>query len=132
MPDSRDDYNKAYRKQYKVRNKRISITVSNAEYEALSHTADIEHKKVTALVKDYAFASLSGSLAMPRHLQEELNKLTLLIRNIANNVNQIARHSNRVQSLIDDDEHGLLLHLQSLEAEIHAFTRDQLKGDNST
>jgi hypothetical protein len=132
MTNDRDDYLKGYRQQYNAQNKRISITVSNAEYEALSHTARQEHKKVTALVKDYAFASLAGSLAMPRHLQEELQQLGLLIRNIANNVNQIARHSNRVQALVDGDEHNLLTHLQSLEKEVIAYTSGQYSKSSDT
>ena len=131
MTESRPDYIKRYREEYNTQHKRISITVSNAEYEALSHMAGVEHKKVTALVKDYAFASLSGGLAMPRHLQEELQQLTLLIRNIANNVNQLARHSNRIQSLVANDEHSLLKHLQSLEEQIHAYTHGQLNGRDS-
>lgn len=132
MTDTRDDYHKAYRQQYKAQNKRISITVSNAEHEALSHMARQEHKKITTLVKDYTFASLGQRLAMPRHVQEELQQLSLLIRNIANNVNQIARHSNRVQELVADDEQSLLLHLQSLEAQIIAYTKRQFSKSMDT
>lgn len=131
MTDVTHDYRKAYREQYKTQNKRISITVSNAEYDALAHVARQENKKVTSLVKEYAFASLSGSLAMPQHVQEELHALSLLIRNIANNVNQIARHSNRVQELVERDEYNLLLHLKSLEEQITQYTEGQLKPDNS-
>jgi len=121
MRQSRDDYIKSYRQEYKTRTKRVSITLSNAEY-----VAKAEGKKVTALVKEYAFASLSGGLAIPTHLQEELKQLSLLIRNIANNVNQIARHSNRVGDLIADDEQSLLSHLKPLEDEIYAYTRREL------
>lgn len=136
MTDARDDYLKQYRQHYNAHNKRISITVSNAEYQALSHMARQEDKKVTALVKDYAFASLSQQLAMPKQVQDELQQLRLLIRTIANNVNQIARHSNRVHDLVADDEHSLLLHLQSLEAQIMAYTQGQFAkptdvGDDS-
>ena len=128
MSQSRDDYIKSYRQEYKTRTKRVSITLSNAEYDALEYVAKAEGKKVTALVKEYAFASLSGGLAMPTHLQEELQQLSLLVRNIANNVNQIARHSNRVGDLIADDEQSLLTYLKSLEDEIYAYTRREL-GD---
>jgi len=121
MRQSRDDYIKSYRQEYKTRTKRVSIALSNAEY-----VAKAEGKKVTALVKEYAFASLSGGLAIPTHLQEELKQLSLLIRNIANNVNQIARHSNRVGDLIADDEQSLLSHLKPLEDEIYAYTRREL------
>ena len=126
MSQPRDDYIKSYRQEYKTRTKRVSITLSNAEYDALEYVAKAEGKKVTALVKEYAFASLSDGLAMPTHLQEELKQLSLLVRNIANNVNQIARHSNRVGDLIADDEQSLLTHLKSLENEIYAYTRRKL------
>ena len=130
MSDKRDDYQRQYRQQYNAKNKRIAITVSNAEYEALSLVARQEHKKVTALAKEYTFASLSGGLAMPKHVQDELNQLSLLIRNIANNVNQIARHSNRIGDLLADDEQSLLTHLKSPEDEIYAYTRRELGEDN--
>ena len=67
---------------------------------------------------------------MPTHLQEELKQLSLLVRNIANNMNQIARHSNRVGDLITDDEQSLLTHLKSLENEIYAYTRRKLGEKN--
>lgn len=130
MSESRDDYIKSYRQEYKTRTKRVSITMSNAEYDAFNYVARSENKKVTALVKEYAFASLSGGLAMPTHLQEELKQLSLLVRNIANNVNQIARHSNRVSDLLVDDELNLLTHLKSLEDEIYAYTRRELGEKN--
>lgn len=56
MSQSRDDYIKSYRQEYKTRTKRVSITLSNAEYDALEYVAKAEGKKVTALVKEYAFA----------------------------------------------------------------------------
>ena len=131
MPDQKSDYQRQYRREYSQRKKRISITVSNAEYDALAFTALGEQKKVTTLVREYALVSLSGGSRIPTGIKAELQELSLLIRNIANNVNQIARHSNRIQELVDDDENNLLLYLKSLEENVMTFTEGQFSEDNS-
>ncbi len=125
MDDSRSDYQKSYRKQHAEKHRRISISVSNAEYSAFEHVARREDTKVTTLVRDYAFAGLTNTLSVPKELQEELQDLRFLIRNIANNVNQAAHYSNTIRALAD--ENGLLMEIKKLEDTIHSFVQERMK-----
>lgn len=131
MDNEKREYQKQYRREYRQLKKRVSITLSNAEYEALSFVAQQEDKKVTTLVREYTLTSLSGNPRVPESLKADLKELSLLIRNIANNVNQIARHSNRIHDLVSDDEHNLLLYLQSLDRHVKQFVKGQLDRDKS-
>lgn len=126
MDDSRSDYQKTYRKHYAEGHRRISISVSIAEYSALEHVARKEGVKVTSLVHDYAFAGLSNTLLVPKELQAELQDLRFLIRNIANNVNQAAHHSNALRHVVDENE--LLQEIKKLEDTIHDFVQARLKS----
>ena len=62
---------------------------------------------------------------MPPAIEQELKELRLLMRNIANNVNQMARHSNTIRHV--DDEQGLFKHLHLLEETILTYTRNRLR-----
>lgn len=125
MDDNRSTYQKSYRKRHAERHRRISISVSNAEYSALEHMARRENTKVTTLVRDYAFAGLSTTLFVPNELKGELQQLSFLVRNIANNVNQAAHYSHTLRQVAD--ENGLLQQIKKLEETIHAFVQERMK-----
>ncbi|MBF0264123.1 MAG: hypothetical protein HQL46_02545 [Gammaproteobacteria bacterium] len=125
MDETQSDYQKNYRKQYAKSHRRISISVSNDEYKAFSHLANKEKTKVTTLIKDFAFAGLSGNLAVPKDLKKELQELKFLIRNIANNVNQAAHYSHTIRALAD--ENGLLNQIKQLEETVQDFVQEKMK-----
>jgi len=125
MNDTRREYQKSYRKEHAERHRRISISVSSAEYAALQHLARKEKTKVTSLVKEYAFAGMSGTLAVPKELLDELQQLRFLIRNIANNVNQAAHYSHTIRQLAD--ERGLLVQIKQLEDTVHDFVQERMQ-----
>jgi len=125
MDEQQSEYQKKYRKQYAESHRRISISVSNDEYKAFSYLANKENIKVTTLVKDFAFAGLSNTLAVPKDLQKDLQDIKFLIRNIANNVNQAAHYSHTIRTLVD--ENGLLNQVKHLEDTVHDFVQQRLK-----
>lgn len=123
--ETRAEYQKMYRKEYAARHKRISITVSSDEYRALQHLAQREQERITTLVKELTFAGVSQQLATPKEMTDELRQLSFLIRNIANNVNQAAHHSNTIRQLVD--EQGLLNHIKQLEDTIQAYVQGRMR-----
>lgn len=125
MSDKRSDYQKTYRQKYSEKHRRISISVSNAEYSALEQMARREDMKVTTLVREYTFAGLTNTLCVPKELMEELQQLRFLVRNIANNVNQAAHYSNTLRKVAD--ENGLLQSIKKLEDTIHDFVQERMK-----
>jgi hypothetical protein len=119
------DNRKLYNKEYSQRTNRVSLTFTNAEYAELEKRAKAENVKPTTLVKNMALAYHQQAPIIPETIKEELQELRFLIRNVANNINQIAHHSNTIQRLAD--ENGLLLEIQKMEKTINDFVLQKLK-----
>lgn len=102
MPtDSRKQYQARYRKSYRQRTRRVSVSLSLAEYARLERAAAQFSERATTHLKRRAFAHLDDAVLVPPELGERLQDLVFLIRNIATNVNQMARHSNEIQAVLD-------------------------------
>jgi hypothetical protein len=123
MPIS--DQRKIYNREYQERMHRIAVTLTPTEYRELSKRAQAEGVKTTTLVKNMAIAYHQGQAVMPEAVQSELQELRFLLRNVANNINQIAHHSNIIRRLAD--ENGLLMEIQKMETTIHDFVTQKLK-----
>ena len=117
MPIS--DKRKIYNREYQERTHRVSVTLNETEYRELEKRALNENVRVTTLVKNMTLAYHQGQAIIPENLQTELQELRFLLRNVANNINQIAHHSNTIKGLVD--ENGLLLEVQKMEKTIYAF-----------
>jgi len=126
ISDKRKLYNQQYKSEYKERIKRVSLTFSNNEYAEIEKRAKSEGVKPTALIKNMAIAYHQQSVIMPESIKAELQELRFLVRNVANNINQIAHHSNTIQRLAD--ENGLLLEIQKMENTINDFVNQKLKS----
>jgi hypothetical protein len=123
MPIS--DQRKIYNREYQERTHRIAVTLTPTEYRELTKRAQAEGVKTTTLVKNMAMAYHQGQAVVPEAVQSELQELRFLLRNVANNINQIAHHSNIIHRLVD--ENGLLLEIQKMETTIHDFVTQKLK-----
>ena len=102
-------YKKAYRKGYKkfydatVKKKRISITVSEKEYQKLEATAQKHQQKITSFVKTASMAYIDKKYVYPE--KETMENLIVSLNRIGNNINQIAYHINstgRTEMFYDD------------------------------
>ena len=124
MDSNRTSYQKAYRKRYG--SKRVNLTLSPEEYRTFLAAANKDKQKLTSYIKSLAVSALENQAHIPQSLQAELQTLRFAILNIANNVNQIAHHSNRVRGLTAHDEHNLLLHIKQLDDVVQAYTAGQI------
>lgn len=124
----RTEYHKEYRKTYDKEKRRINVTVSHAEYKALKKLADKEETKVSTLVKDMSIAYMQKETFVPVEINEELIAVKVLIRNIANNINQIAHHSNIVKGIVNEND--LMKELQKMENIIDDYTLKKIKEHN--
>jgi len=109
--------------------RRISISLSQAEFRQLSTLAKRESMKPTSFVRNLTKATLLRQVHLPANIEAELKTLRFAIRNIANNVNQIAHHSNTVHMMTVADENNLLQHLQQLEQAVQSYTEGQIMGE---
>jgi hypothetical protein len=74
-----------------------------------------------------AIAYQQESFLLPQSQLDKLDEFVYLIRNIANNINQIAHHSNSVKTVVDDGR--VFEHLKSMEDQVKNFiTQPYKKG----
>lgn len=114
----RREYLKEYRKEYKGRTKRVSLTFTNSEYLAFEKAASNAGEKPAPFIKTLAMQSLHKSVKLPAHIEDDLATISRLVRSVANNMNQIAHHSNRVREVLDETQP--LLELQKLDKSLRA------------
>ena len=110
---------KAYLQSYQANTHRVAITLTSTEYAELEKRAKAEGVKPTTLVKNMAIAYHQGQAITPEPILKELQELRFLLRNSANNINQIAHHSNTVGRLVD--ENGFLDEVRKMETTINEF-----------
>ncbi len=126
MDEKRKAYLKQYKKHYKA--KRVNLTLSRDEYR--DFLAQAKNTKITTYVKRLALAGLHSQTMIPEHLETELKTLCFAIRNIANNVNQIAHYSNLVRTVSTANENNLLQHIKQLEKAVEEYTKGQINQSN--
>lgn len=124
----RDAYQREYRQKYKDQAKRVNLTFGVSEYRSIARAATSSGDPVAAYVKRMALAAHQGTAeaSVPEDVLEELADLSRVVRTIANNVNQMARHSNRIGQVLDEQE--VFLHIQQLETELRRVVVDASQG----
>ena len=122
---NRKEYYKKYNQEKRKNLKDVHIYLTKEQYSYFEKVAEKEGLTVTSLIKAMALLQAEKTYYLPKEIQEKLNEFVFLIRNIANNVNQIARHSNTIKDLTD--EHGLLNYLQKLETEVKEYVKKETK-----
>jgi len=117
----RTAYQKEYWSNYKTKKKRIQprINLSESEYIIFHQLAEDENTSVSKLIKNMALAYQQESFLLPQSHLEKIEEFIHLTRNIANNINQIAHHSNSIKSVVNEGR--IFEHLKSLEDEFKNF-----------
>jgi len=127
--DNRKEYQKAYWEKYNSKKRRSQprINLSDSEYKIFNQLAKKEGISVSKLIKNMAIAYQQESFLLPQSQIDKLDEFVYLIRNIANNINQIAHHSNTVKTVVDDGR--VFEHLKSMEVQVKNFiTQPYKKG----
>lgn len=128
---AREQYQRDYRQQYKDHAKRVNLTFSLAEYRGIARAAKDAGSPVAAYVKRLALEAHDGRSSAPEEIAEQLADLERVIRTIANNVNQMARHSNRIAHVLDEQE--VFLNIHALQSELQqAISRAASEAGSSS
>jgi len=85
---------KEYLKEYSKRVKRVSVTLTLKEYKILEREAKKYGLKPTTFLKEAFFKCLDDEKFLSKTQEDELKNFVRAIRGIANNINQMAKHSN--------------------------------------
>ncbi|MCI5165521.1 MAG: plasmid mobilization relaxosome protein MobC [Candidatus Electrothrix sp. GM3_4] len=112
---NRKEYFKKYNQEKRKKLKDVHIYLTPEEYNFFERIAKKEGVKTTKIIKEMALSQAGKTFYLPQEKQEKLSEFVFLMRNLANNVNQIAKHSNTVKSLSAESENNLLSYLRELE-----------------
>ena len=104
VPPNREEKNKqksrymslVYRKE---RAKYVNCALSLDEYTVLQRRAKTDGCTPTAYLRKSAFAYLEQKQLFPKEIEVRLGDLVVLLRNMASNLNQIARRTNQTTKL---------------------------------
>jgi len=119
-----DTKRKQYLDEYKKKTKRVSITLSLQEYRTLEAQAKKFGLKPTTFLKQKCFNSFDDKRFLSTQQQEDLKEFVRLIRSIANNVNQMAKHSNIFSAILN--KKSVMQNLEFMEKKVIEFvTRDK-------
>ncbi len=122
----RTSYDKRYRADYAGRVTYINVSFPNDVIAKLAARADRDGIRIAPLVRELALAQLEQTAFVSPTIEGKLDQLRWLMSNIANNVNQMARHSNQLRVMVDEED--LLVHLEKLERLVVDYTLDRLKA----
>lgn len=125
MNTKKTNYQQQYMEEFRRQHKRVELNLTLPQYRAFQKAALAEQLSVSQTIKNMAVAYEQQSYFIPLELKDKLDTLHFLIRNVANNVNQIAHRSHTLQVMVD--EHNLLLELKKLEDMVTQFTLAGLK-----
>jgi hypothetical protein len=95
------------------------VSIPLGLYQEFSAFAEAQGMSLSALLREATDLQMRSVQLKSRDVSEELKELRFLLANIANNVNQIARHSNRIKQVLD--ENAVLQQIQSLEQTVEDF-----------
>lgn len=114
---------KRYLDEYIDKRKRVNISLSADEFSKISYLADLNNTKPTSFIAQLVQHHLNKSPFISSQLQDEIKDMKFLLRNIANNINQIAHRSNTLKVMVD--ERDLLMELKKLEDGIASFIQKE-------
>ena len=114
---------KQYLDEYIDKRKRINISLSADEYSKISYLSDLNNTKPTSFITQLVQHHLNKSPFISSQLQDEIKDMKFLLRNVANNINQIAHRSNTLKVMVD--ERDLLMELKKLEDGIASFIQKE-------
>jgi len=121
------NYQKLYRQEYKKHKKRLSLTFDTEEYQSLLFYFSGSDTKITQQLKHTLISHVNNKPIIPKATQEKLNEFVFLIRNIANNTNQIAKQSNFLKSVISSK--NVFKQLHALEQSVKEFIERKATHD---
>jgi len=124
-------YFKEYKKDYLKSNKRVEVYLPLSEYEAFQKIAKEQGygNKVGKVVKEFALDYRKNRYKYPPELKENLDNLTFLLRNVANNINQMAHLSNSTKQVVDD--YKIFEHLKQMEDSINRYVNTKVSEDDN-
>ena len=123
-------YMRDYWRKYNQRKKYIKCSLENSQYQSLEQYAKKAGMKPATFLRAAAFAYMNQRQLLPKSVTDRLPSLISFIRNIANNLNQIARHTNTFKKTTIYDLLKARNNVLAFEDKILSFINASLKDGN--
>ncbi len=78
---------------------RLTVRLSPQQKRNLKKKAKEYGYSLSGILREAAFAYFDQETVLPKEILSQANILTVLLRNIGTNINQIARHTNRTKNV---------------------------------
>lgn len=126
-----NDYHKLYYRKYKQRKRRGNLVLSLEEYSLLKKLAVQNKRSLPNQIKQMVFAYHHCRYLVPTDITARLDQINFILRNVGNNVNQIAAKmntdalyseipSNRILQVLD----GIFDGLSRLEKQVQDYIQE--------
>jgi len=112
----RREYLKKKNQERKKTHTRFELSIPNSQAQPFKSLAKKEGVSANTLILRFAQAYLDESYIVPKRLKKRLDEHNFLIRNVANNVNQIAHSSNIFNTA---EKQAVLKNLEELNELVH-------------
>lgn len=123
MPSNSKEYQRAYRAKTKGTRTVVSVAMNEDDHADILSFAKTNGMPVSTLLREATLHQARQSQLQSPAVADELKELGFLLSNIANNMNQIAHHSNRVKHVVD--ENGVLERFMELDKLITDFANSR-------
>ncbi len=125
MPSNSAEYQRQYRAKNRKSRREVSVSLPISLHREFSAFAKKQKMSLSALMRESTDLQIRGCQLKSSSIEAELKELRFQISGIANNVNQMARHSNTVKQVTD--ENAVFQKLHELEQLVTDFTNTRLK-----
>jgi len=119
----RKQYLKQKNQERKKTHTRFELSLPNAQAKPFQKLARKEGVKPNTLILRFAQAYMDETYIVPKALKKRLDEHNFLIRNIANNINQIAHSSNIFH---DAEKQNILKHLEQLNTTVQVLVNENV------
>lgn len=116
-------YMKEYIPQYLKQKKRFNLTFEINDFKRIEAHAKACGLTPTAFLRESVLYYLAGTRLPTDDEKQALSELIFLLRNLGNNLNQIAKHCNTYQKLV----FGNFMHTRKLLADLEAIVETAVK-----
>ena len=110
-------YMKAYKQAYNQTHKRVKLTFRNEEYEKVLRQAQKAKKPLAAYIKECFYSYINSEYLTAD--DNQVSELGGLLRQIGNNINQVARWANQNRYIQPDNIHYIYNQLKFIQDKIN-------------
>jgi hypothetical protein len=112
---------------HKAKRSRVYISLSDTELDKLKKLSYKEGMKPATFAKKSLKQSIDSIENIPESVNNDLQKVYSLLLNIWNNINQLARHSNIIKKV--ENENDVFWELRKIYKVVENYTKIRLENN---